>query len=223
MIDSAALYRESRERIAALVRGASEEQRVVAVPACPGWTVSDTVAHLAGVAVDVVAGNSIAAISTDERTAHQVKQRQGCSFEEVLAEWDSVADSIEKIIAAHNLPIELVNDVLSHEADLRGALGTGRPPRAAWMAALSLGRPRLTATLGHLGKLTIIDGEDCLAVGSGEPLTIVEVDLYEFWRSVLGRRSRKQMAAWQWSGNRESYLQAIPVLGPTQIALSEPP
>jgi hypothetical protein len=91
------------------------------------------------------------------------------------------------------------------------------------MAALSLGRPRLTARLGHLGKLTIIDGEDWLTVGSGEPVTIVEVDLYEFWRSVLGRRSRKQMATWQWSGNYEPYLQAIPVLGPTQIALSEPP
>lgn len=134
-----------------------------------------------------------------------------------------MAEDVEKIIAAQTLPIELVNDVLSHEADIRGALGAGRPPKTAWMAALNLGRPRLTKRLGHLSELRIIDGEDCITVGSGKPATIVEVDLYEFWRSVLGRRSRKQMAAWKWSGDFKPYLQAIPVLGPTQMALSELP
>ena len=223
VIDSAALYRESRERIAAFVRSTTEEQRAVVVPGCPEWTVSDTVAHLAGVAVDIVAGYSVATISTDEHTANQVKQRLGRSLEEVLAEWESVAEGVERIIAAQTLPIELVSDVLSHEADIRGALGAGRPPKAAWMAARNLGRPRLTKRLGHLGELRIIDGEDCITVGSGKPATIVEVDLYEFWRSALGRRSRKQITAWKWSGDFEPYLQAIPVLGPTQMALSEAP
>ena len=35
VIDSAALYRESRERIAAFVRSTIEEQRAVVVPGCP--------------------------------------------------------------------------------------------------------------------------------------------------------------------------------------------
>ena len=223
MTDYAALYRESRERITALVRDASEEQRVRVVPSCPKWTVSDTVAHLAAVATDVVAGYSTATISTDEHTAAQVERLRGRSLEEVLAEWDGAAEAIERMIAAPALPIALINDVLTPEADIRGALGAGRPPEAAWIATLELGRPRLIERLDHLGELTILTGEHHFTVGSGEPATTVEVDLYEFWRSVLGRRSRAQMAAWKWSGDSEPYLQAIPVFGPTQVDLAEPP
>ncbi|MGH3781984.1 MAG: maleylpyruvate isomerase family mycothiol-dependent enzyme [Pseudonocardiaceae bacterium] len=219
--DPAALYRESRERIAALVREASEEQRARAVPGCPKWTVSDTVAHLAANAADEVAGR-LTGVPSDEQTAAQVEQRRGRSLAEILAEWDGAAEPLEPFIAAHPLAIAWVNDVLTHEADIRGALGAGRPPEAAWTAALELARPVLVGRLGHLGELTILAGEHRFTVGSGEPATTVEVDTYEFWRSLLGRRSRAQMAAWPWSGDPEPYLQAIPRFGPTEVALTEP-
>jgi uncharacterized protein (TIGR03083 family) len=219
--DCAALYRESRERIAALVRDASEEQRARTVPGCPKWTVSDTVAHLAANAADEVTGRRTG-IPDDEQTAAQVEQRRGRPLEEILAEWDGAAKLVEPAIAAHPLAIAWVNDVLIHEADIRGALGAGRPPEPAWTAALELVRPVLLRRLGHLGELRILTGEDRFIVGSGEPVTTVEVDLYEFWRSALGRRSRAQMAAWTWSGDPEPYIQAIPRFGPTEVALTEP-
>jgi uncharacterized protein (TIGR03083 family) len=222
MTDYAALYRESRERITALVRNASEEQRSRIVPSCPKWIVSDTVAHLAAGATDVIAGR-MPNVPDDEQTAAQVAQRRGRPIEKVLAEWDNAAEAIERIVATQALPIGLVNDVLSHEADIRGALDAGRPPNQAWAEALELARYRLQENLDHLGELTVIDGEHHFTVGSGEPTTTVEVDLYEFWRAVLGRRSRTQMAAWNWSGDYEPYLQAIPVFGPAEVDLAEPP
>lgn len=221
MIDCAALYRESRERIATLVRAASEEQRACRVPACPEWTISDTVAHLAANAADELAG-SLSTVPSDEQTAAQVEQRRGWPLEEILAEWDSAATQIEPLIAAHPFAIAWINDVLSHEADIRGALGAGRPPAPAWTAALELARPIMVKRLGHLGELTILDGEHRFTVGSGHPATTIEVDTYEFWRAALGRRSRAQMAAWKWSGDPEPYLQAIPRFGPTEVDLVEP-
>lgn len=221
MTDCAALYRECRERIAALVRDASEEERARTVPGCPKWTVSDTVAHLAANAADEVTGR-LTGVPDDEQTAAQVEQRRGRPLEEILAEWDGAAKLVEPAIAAHPLAIAWVNDVLIHEADIRGALGAGRPPEPAWTAALELVRPVLLRRLGHLGELRILTGEDRFIVGSGEPVTTVEVDLYEFWRSALGRRSRAQMAAWTWSGDPEPYIQAIPRFGPTEVALTEP-
>ena len=222
MTDCAALYRESRERITELVRDASEEQRARSVPGCPKWTVSDTVAHLAANAVDEVAGR-LTGIPDDEQTAAQVEQRRGRPLAEILAGWDGAAERLEPTIAAHPLALAWVNDVLTHEADIRGALGAGRPPDAAWTAALELARPFLGDRLGHLGELTIRAGEYRFTVGCGEPSTVVEADIYEFWRSLLGRRSRAQMAAWTWSGNPEPYLKAIPRFGPTEVALTEPP
>lgn len=221
MTDCAALYRESRERIVALVSDASEQQRARTVPGCPKWTVKDTVAHLAANAADEVAGR-LTGVPDDEQTAAQIEQRRSRPLEEILAEWGGAAKVIEPIIASHPLAIAWVNDVLAHEADIRGALGAGRPPETAWTAALELARPVLLNRAGHLGELRILAGEHRFIVGSGEPVTTVEVDLYEFWRSVLGRRSRAQMAAWTWSGDPEPYIKAIPRFGPTEVALTEP-
>src|SRR3954468_14174968 len=108
MTDYAALYRESRQRITALVHNASEEQRSRIVPSCPKWTVSDTVAHLAAGATDVIAGQ-MPNVPDDEQTAAQVTQRRGRPIEKVLAEWDNAAEAIERIVATQALPIGLVN------------------------------------------------------------------------------------------------------------------
>jgi uncharacterized protein (TIGR03083 family) len=221
LIDCAALYRESRERIGALVRDVSEEQRACRVPACPEWTINDTLAHLAANAADELAA-TLRAVPDDEQTAAQVQRRRGRPLEEILADWDSAAKQIEPRIAAHPLAIAWVNDVLAHEADIRGAVGAGRPPEPAWTAALELARPLLVKKLGHLGELTILDGKHRITVGSGNPATTIEVDTYEFWRAALGRRSRTQMAGWKWSGDPEPYLQAIPRFGPTEVDLAEP-
>lgn len=208
-------------RISALVRDLSEKQRACRVPACPEWTVSDTVAHLAANAADELT-STLTAVPTDEQTAAQVQRRRGRPLEEVLAEWDSAAPRIEPLISAHPLAIAWVNDVLTHEADIRGAVGSGRPPEPAWTKALELARPFLVQRLGHLGELTILDGKHRFTVGSGDPATTIEVDIYEFWRAVFGRRSRAQMADWKWYGDREPYLRAIPRFGPTEVDITEP-
>lgn len=46
---------------------------------------------------------------------------------------------------------------------------------------------------------------------------------YEFWRALFGRRSRDQMAAWDWVGDPTPHLDAIPIFGPTDATLTEPP
>lgn len=220
MTNYAALYRETRNRIAALVRDTSAEQRARVVPACPEWTVSDTVAHLAANAADIVAGR-LQDIPTEEQTAAQIGQRRGRPLDDVLAEWDIAAGPIEQERAAGTLPLVLVQDVVVHEADIRGALGAERLPEAAWISSLELGMPRTAERLGHLGELRIVAGKHRFVVGSGKPVTVVEVDPYEFWRSVPGRRSRAQMAAWKWSGDPQPYLDALPIFGPTEVALTE--
>jgi hypothetical protein len=189
------------------------------VPGCPKWSVTDTVAHLAAVAAEVVSGQ-LTAIPTEEQTAVQVEQRRGRPLDEILAEWERAAGSIERALTARALPVALVHDVLTHEADLRGALAAGRPPESEWTVSLDLIRDQ--GWLSQLGELTVRAGERHATMGSGAPATTVEVEPYEFWRAVLGRRSRAQMTAWPWSGDPERYLQAIPVFGPTETDLTEP-
>ncbi|MGH3796179.1 MAG: maleylpyruvate isomerase family mycothiol-dependent enzyme [Pseudonocardiaceae bacterium] len=228
--DYAALYRESRARIAALVRAVSAQQRDRIVPGCPRWSVADTVAHLAAVATDVASG-LLTTVPTDEQTAEQVAQRRGRPLDAVLGEWERAGNRAEQALAAREIPVAMVHDVLTHEADIRGALNAGRPPKPAWSASLDAMSCQLRH-LEHCGTLIIHfgtihlgparTGPRSVTVGSGEPATTVDVDAYEFWRALVGRRSRAQMAAWQWSADPAPYLRAIPVFGPTEADLTEP-
>lgn len=228
--DLVALYRQARERIVGLVRAASAEQRARVVPACPEWTVQDTVAHLAAVATEVVHGR-LTAVPGDEHTAAQIEQRRAQPLAAILAEWEDAAAQlagwtstggpVAEAVATRRMPHPMVHDVLTHEADIRGALGAGRPPTAAWSTSLAL-MLRHPERLGRYGTLTVRAGAHRFTAGSGEPSTTLDVDPYEFWRAQVGRRSHAQMAAWSWSGQPAPYLQAIPVFGPTETDLTEP-
>ena len=51
--DLAALYRETRQRLGALVSELGDAELAAMVPGCPGWSVRDVLAHLTAVAQDV--------------------------------------------------------------------------------------------------------------------------------------------------------------------------
>jgi uncharacterized protein (TIGR03083 family) len=217
--DYPALYRESRERIAALVGTASDEQLGTTVPGCPAWSVADTVAHLSALAVDAIGGR-LSGVPGDDETAAQVRERRGMSIGAVLAEWEGAAAAVEQALGARRMPLAIVHDVITHEADIRGALGSGRPPAAAWTASLD-GLAHHLDRLGGHGTITVHAGEREFTAGSGDPVTTLDVDPYEFWRAALGRRSTAQMAGWNWSGDPAPYLKAIPVFGPTATDITE--
>jgi hypothetical protein len=60
-MDTAAAYRSVRERMLSMAEAAD---RTTPVLTCPGWTVHELLAHVTGVAADVLAGN-VAEAGTD--------------------------------------------------------------------------------------------------------------------------------------------------------------
>jgi uncharacterized protein (TIGR03083 family) len=180
------IYRESRQRTVGLAMGLSAEELARTVPACPEWTVHRLIAHLAGAASDFTTGRMEGAPS-EEWTARHVAEREHLSVVELLEQWNADGDRIDEL---ERIPFQLAVDAITHEADLRGALGRERLPDAAWQPTLtwmSVRRvPEITAKtdFGEFG-----DG----------PVTL-EVEGYELWRAFFGRRSRRQMESWRWSG-----------------------
>src|SRR5262245_52037687 len=67
---SATLYRESRGRITGVAGGLDGAALGAVVPACPQWTVWHLLAHLTGVAADVVNGNLAGAPGPQWSAAH---------------------------------------------------------------------------------------------------------------------------------------------------------
>ena len=278
--DLAGLYRETRERLANLVGGLPADQLAAPVPACPGWTIRDVIAHLTATAEDAVAGR-LTGPPSDEHTAGQVARLAEVPVPELLARWAAVAPRFEEIIAAFRV-LPAVVDLASHEQDIRGAAGrAGARDSAAIRActdALLTGLdvpvplrvktedgdyltgpaaradpasrpdpadhvdPASPATAGSAtdpatagpatagsatdpataGPATAGSATDPATAGSaGPPVLTLSTTRFEAFRWRMGRRSRAQLAAMNWSGDPSPVIDHLTVFGPASASIVE--
>jgi uncharacterized protein (TIGR03083 family) len=211
-------YVEAHARIVDLVADIDPETAATIVPGTPNWSVHDLVAHLAAIPSDIAAGK-LTSIPGPEQTQQQVDDRRDRSVTDLLAEWDSGLTPIVEGARAGLIPAPLAVDAITHEQDLRGALGAPAlpDPSAVEFAAtgFSLGlRHRLEGA--GLPPLRLRDPDSGFEVtaGNGEPAVTVTGPVFEFFRAMAGRRSRAQVAALGWSGDQAPYLDAFCVFGP---------
>ena len=215
--DLARLYRDTRERLTALVAGLDEAALATPVPACPGWLVQDVVAHLAAVVEDALAGR-LTGPPSEAETAVQVARYKGRPMTRTLAEWTAEAPQFEEIISAFDVPPAVI-DVASHEQDIRGALGRpgARDTEAIWqMGGWLLRGLRSPVPL----RVTVEDAE--FRIGpEGEPTLGLTTTRFEAFRWRMGRRSRDQLAALDWSGDPAPVLDHLVVFGPARTDIVE--
>ena len=205
MGDVGSAYQGARERMTALLRDADPTVRV---PACPDWSVKDVASHMAGVVDDVLAGR-LGGVGTDPWTAKQVATRTDRSMGEILDEWNEKAPAFEAMLDSLGPPGEqAVFDVVSHEHDVRGALGQ---PGAQDSDAVDMGLRwiannfvTLVADAGH-GAVRVIAAEG-QAWGPEDAPATLRAPAFELVRALTGRRSHKQIRAFDWSVDPEPYL-----------------
>jgi uncharacterized protein (TIGR03083 family) len=215
--DLAALYRGTRERVTGLVTGLGAAALAVQVPACPAWTVRDVLAHLTAITEDARDGR-LAGIPDDEQTAAQVARFQAADLPVILARWAAAAPGFEQTVADRAIWPAVI-DVVSHEHDIRGALGRpgARDSDAVWHAAgWLLTHLRLPVPV----RITAEDAE-FRAGPPGEPGLQLVTTRFEALRWRMGRRSRAQLAALGWSGDPAPVLGRLTVFGPAATDVIE--
>ncbi|HWD78763.1 MAG TPA: maleylpyruvate isomerase N-terminal domain-containing protein [Kribbella sp.] len=217
---SAELYHAAHERMAAAVRDLSAEDLDRQVPACPQWSVQDLIAHLTGVAADFVAGN-LAGAPRPPWTAVQVTTRRNLPMADVLDEWTVVGPQLEKLVVAgttsHPLVCNPYVDAAVHEADLHGAIGSGRPPADLWLTALEW-------MLDEPGPLTVVTPDGTYSAGpDGSPEATVRTTSYELFRAIFGRRSAAQIMKWDWDDpeHAKAWSTALARLPQTSVPLND--
>lgn len=190
-------YRASRRRLTGLLRAATPDDWQVPVPACPGWDVHDVVAHLTAVVVDANAGR-LTGPPPPAVTAEQVARYRAVPPDALLAEWEAGAADFERAITAlHIWPAAI--DVGSHEQDVRSALG--RPGARDGALVVEVARrlvEQLDCGVPLAVTFTDVGGTARSAAGEGEPLTL-RTTAFEVFRFRLGRRTRAQVAALDWT------------------------
>ncbi len=222
----AQLYRAAQASCSVLLRSLTAADLARPVPALPGWTVRDTVSHLVGVTDDAINGRMEGAPG-EAWTAAQLARWHDAGVVDLLDQWDAqaaaFADAIEAI-GESRPPI----DCHAHEQDIRAALG--RPGNrdhavidvasAAMIAGVRAGRPLVVelqdGTVRRGGaRDTGVDAAPC------EPLVLRGVTAFEIFRSRLGRRSRAQVEAYDWSDDPADVLAGWFVFGPAATAVIE--
>ena len=216
------LYRQTRERLASLISGLPGGELAAPVPACPGWTVRDVLAHLTATAQDVVAGR-LTGRPDDEYTAGQVARLAEVPVPELLARWAAAAPGFEQIIVTFRV-LPAVIDIASHEQDIRGAVGR---PGARDSAAIRACTAELLSGLDVPVPLRVLtdDGEYLAGPAAdgagGPPWLTLATSRFEAFRWRMGRRSRAQLADMNWSGDPEPVLDRLTVFDPAATAIAE--
>ena len=225
-------YAEGRRRILELVTDLSPEASAERVPTCPGWSVHDVVAHLAGSCDDVLAGRTDG-IATPAWADAQVAERRGRPMAALVEEWSGAASRLEA--AADRFPpllgVVWILDLTTHEHDIRTALGRpgARDARGVGVALGLLAGEALHGSLcaRSLGPLAVRTPDRSWVVGvnaaeasaRGPVEASVEASEFELFRGLTGRRSRAQLAALAWSVDPEPYLDAFQLASFTPSAV----
>lgn len=212
------LYRGTRERVSALLAEGVDD--TLPVPATPGWTVHDVVAHLAGVAQDAVAGRIPTQGPTPAWTSTHVERGAGVPLAELLERWADAAAGLEAALDVSPM-WPPVMDAASHEFDLRGALGdTGARDSDAVVICSKV----ILTGLRPPAPLRVITEHHDVRVGPDVPdqdRVLLRTTSFEAFRWRFGRRSRDQLLAMDWSGDPEPFLPHLCVFGPADHDLVE--
>ena len=211
------LYEKTQVRVVSLVVELDEQQVVAPVPACPGWRVRDVVAHLTAVGEDVLEGR-LTGPPSDEQTAAQVARFADRPLSEVLSRWRELTPQFGEAIDAFGV-WPAVLDVATHEHDIRGAVGA---PGARDVDVVRLGADRLLTWMHPPVPLRVEVEDEAYDLGpEGEAAIVLRTGRFEALRWRMGRRSRAQLAALDWSGDPAPVFDHLVVFGPSPADIAE--
>lgn len=209
MADLSAAYHATRERIAGVARELDESDLAAPVPACPAWVVHDLLAHVSGMPEAIATGD----LPRDDLQAWLdglVEQRKDVPVYELLQRWAACAEPIGAMIDS-GVDL-LVVDLVTHEQDLRGALG--RPGER--------GSPEIRAIVQHqlealvpamkergLGALVVDADGVQWASHLAKPGCTLRIDPWEASRVLESRRTAEELRALPHSGDVEPYVEVI--------------
>jgi uncharacterized protein (TIGR03083 family) len=223
--DLGALYAAARGRITEISCDLSDDAVGQRCPATPEWTVHEVLAHLRGVTEDVRAGN-LEGVATDPWTAAQVERHRRSSTAALLEGWAEDSPILESVLSSPmgETAARAVFDVHAHEADLRGALGlaSSLPTEfAEWAVPIMLQGFVTGVQESELANVAVVTPEGD-RIGPADAPVVLRADHFELFRSILGRRSRAQVAAYDWgTADPLPYLDRYFVFGPRTSDLVE--
>ncbi len=204
-------YEASRERATALLDGISDDREQLTVPTCPAWRVRDLLSHLNGAAQELVAGRFPKGDS-QQWVDQVVADRADVAVADQLEQWAESGPAFAELLRKTPQLGVLVIDLLSHEHDLAGALGTESDRSSSGIELVMWAKTSFVEKdleSNGLQAIRVITGDHTFEYGTGDVELEVRGDLWEMFRLTGGRRSLAQLLATDHDGDIERYAPGL--------------
>ena len=204
-------YAASRLRTTALLDGISADDEHRIVPTCPEWTMRDLVSHINGLAEELAAGHGPSG-DVQEWVDQIVTDRADISVADQLEQFAINGPAFEAVLRTRPQFGQLAVDLLSHEHDIAGALGTQSDREST---GIEMVMRALTGFVGNdltangLQAVRVVGGDHTFEYGTGDVELEVRGDLFEMFRLTGGRRSLAQLLASDHDGDIERYVPGL--------------
>lgn len=213
-VDTGMVYEHARSRFVLTVHALSADELALAVPATPGWSVRDVLAHVVGVAADLNAQRFPDTNDVDGTmwTARQVADRRTESIADIVGEWTREAPAFEDGLRlfGYEEGRHFVADLHAHHQDVRGALGLPRdddPITIEVSLDHYLGFIDTMLKANAWGTLDVTtDGEQRTLGDHGSHRARVTGPGFEVLRAFSARRSERQVRHMSWEGDLDALL-----------------
>jgi uncharacterized protein (TIGR03083 family) len=187
-------YENAVRRMLALAAGTEPE---LPIPACPAWNARGIVSHVVGTAAWITSGEPLAD-DVQGWIDDEVRSRSNRSWRELGNEWDAVLPVLREKLGGQ-AGGGMVIDAVTHEQDLRAAIGPAVTDHTPGLSAL------LPSIIEHVRQLEPFGGgpgarllTPTSDIAIGGPQIGVEAELPDDWElsRLLGcRRSAAQLEA----------------------------
>ena len=225
-VDPAARYDQERLAFVARLQPLAAEQLGRQVPATPLWSVHDVLAHVVGITADLNA-QRFGDGDTDAWTRAQVETRRDRSIAELATEWDHEAPTFVTGLRlfGYGFGAHYLGDLLQHVGDVEAALG--RPPARddlSLAVALDFYLESLEESLAEadLGALAVQVDHEGWTLGPGPVVASLRAPRYELFRALGGRRTRREIAGLDWSGDADPVIDLLSRYPMPERSLGEP-
>jgi len=225
MDKASSAYGSCRERISEIAANLDPEDLTRKVPACPEWSITDLVAHLAGVAEDFAAGNLDKA-GSDAWTRAQIARRSKLEMSSLLGDWDAISRQLDPRLdeIPAGVAAMLISDAVTHEHDLRGAVNLpgARDVDAVWVA-LDRNVRRFGKKIkdAELPSVVVCSEDRKWQAGVLEQSVELRGDRFELLRALTGRRTVQEITSLAWTGDAKPYIELVSSYPVTRNSLSE--
>ncbi|MEG8181967.1 maleylpyruvate isomerase family mycothiol-dependent enzyme [Nocardia terpenica] len=181
------------------------------VPATPGWTVREVIAH-----VVEISGKVASRTGGEPGARGATPARASAEIADLLTTWDRVGATVDRMLPELP-PLRariLMMDSLTHELDVRHAIGAdlaAPQEHPAFTNAFELLVQGFSRGLTEraLPALRLETESEYWIAGEGRPAATVRADRFDLYRSLAGRRTREQIASLSWSAEPRRWLPAF--------------